>query len=116
MDMLTETFWQDGLAYMKFNSSSSSLRGYRKFRSFFGVSPNVCAATWTRIKNKPPGSEPKHLLWCLFFLKTYNLESVNSAVVGVDEKTFREWTWKFIKLLASLQVVSDIQYTFSTVL
>lgn len=106
MDTLTKEFWYQGLSYMKYKSSNSSLVGYRKFRSFFGVSPNVCSVTWKMLKNKPSGAEPKHLLWCLLFLKAYNTEHINAALVEVDEKTFREWTWQFMTLLASLHVVS----------
>lgn len=106
MDLLTKTFWYQGLTYMKHDSQKSSMVGYRKFRSFFGVSPNVCSVAWKLMKNKPPQAEPKHLLWCLLFLKAYNTEHINATLVEVDEKTFREWTWKFVDLLASLNVVS----------
>lgn len=108
MDSLTKTFWDEGVSIMKHKSCNSTMTGYRKFRSFFGVSPNVCAVTWKLIQNKPQGSEPKHLLWCLLFLKTYNTEHVNASIAEVDEKTFREWTWKFVALLARLNVVSNI--------
>lgn len=79
--------------------------GLRKFRSFYGIPPDVLSILWKRIKNKPPGSEPKHLLWCMLFLKNYNKEHINASITNVDEKTFRLWVWRFIQLLADLNVV-----------
>lgn len=108
MDPLTKQFWYEGLKYANYNSSNSISTGYRKFRTFYGITPNVFAKLWRLITEKPPGSEPKHLLWCLFFLKNYNTEHVNAAIANVDEKTFRLWNWRFVNLLAELNVVSEI--------
>ena len=79
----------------------------RRFRGMFGVSPNVCAAIWRSLANEmPTGASPTHLLWILLFLKTYGTEHVNSAIAGVDEKTFRKCTWKFIEVISDMPVVS----------
>lgn len=102
---LTKLFWNEGLSYANHSTENSNLTGYRKFRTFYGVSPEICALLWNQIGNKPSGSEPKHLLWCMLFLKTYNKEHINAAIVNVDEKTFRLWTWRFVELLAQLNVV-----------
>lgn len=106
MDAITTMFWNDGLAYVKCSTQKSFLIAYRKFKCFYGISPNVCAILWKKIKDKPPTAEPRHFLWSLLFLKQYNKEHVNAAIVGVDEKTFRKWSWTFIYLLAELNVVS----------
>lgn len=80
----------------------------RRFKSFFGVTPHVCFLVWQRIKNDaPPGSEPKHLLWCLNFLKQYSDEHTRKAVRSAVEKTIRKWTWIFVKLVSDLNVVSQ---------
>lgn len=105
MDVLSSIFWNDGLMLANHHSENSNLTGYRKFRTYYGISPEVCAILWKRMHNKPPGSEPKHLLWCMFFLKNYNKEHINAAIANVDEKTFRLWTWQFVELLAGLDVV-----------
>ena len=105
MDKLSKIFWNVGLLYANHNSQNSKMTGYRRFRSFYGISPQVFAVLWKQIQNKPAGSEPKHLLWCLFFLKNYNKEHINAAIAGVDEKTFRLWAWRFVQLLADLDVV-----------
>lgn len=106
MDTLTEIFWTEGLKLANHDLGNSTLTGYRKFRSFYGIAPDVFSLLWKKISEKPPGSEPKHLLWCMFYLKNYNKEHVNAAIANVDEKTFRLWTWRFIELLANLDVVS----------
>lgn len=112
MDSITQMFWNVGLSIMKYPNYNSSMTGYRKYRTFFGVSPNVCGVVWKLMKEKPHNSEPKHLLWCLLFLKAYNKEHVNSTLAGADEKTFREWTWKFVDLLSRLDVVSNLKKYF----
>lgn len=102
---LAHVFWNEGLAYAKHNTEKSELTGYRKFRTFYGIGPDVCSILWNRISNKPPHSEPKHLLWCMLFLKNYHKEHVNAAIVSADEKTFRLWAWRFVELLSELDVV-----------
>lgn len=103
MDPLTKTFWYEGLRYADHNSENSNLTGFRRFMTFYGITPKVFAVLWKLIPEKPRGSEPKHLLWCMLFLKNYNKEHINAA--NVDEKTFRLWTWRFVNLLAQLNVV-----------
>ena len=88
---------------------SSSVVANRRFRGFFGVSPSIYAATWSKLRSFiPRGAAPAHLLWALMFLKNYSTEHVNSALAGVDEKTFRKWSWRFIKLISDLSIVSAI--------
>lgn len=105
MKSLSDCFWEQGMLYANHSIRNSKLTGYRKFRAFFGVSPYTCEILWISIQNKRQNTEIKHLLWCLFFLKRYNTENVNAAIIGVDEKTFRLWTWYFIEKIAELDVV-----------
>lgn len=109
MNDLSKIFWNEGLNYANHNTENSRLTGYRKFRTFYGISSEVCAVLWNQIENKPYGAEPKHLLWCMLFLKNYNKEHINSAITNVDEKTFRLWTWRFVELLAKLNVVDTLK-------
>ena len=45
-----------------------------------------------------------HLLWALMWLKCYHIELVGASLAGdnVDEKTYREKAWFYIKGLANL--------------
>lgn len=112
MDYYTTIFWNVGLSYTHHKPSDSHMVGHRVFKTFYGVSPNVCASIWSMITDKPQGCEQKHLLWALLFLKRYNTESINAAIVGVSEKTFREWTWQIIDLLAALNLVHFLLLLF----
>lgn len=78
MHRLAKQFWYEGLKYANHNSINSIGTGLRRYRTFYGITPNVFAELWKIIAEKPQGSEPKHLLWCLFFLKNYNKEHVNA--------------------------------------
>ncbi len=87
------------------------VRSNRRFRSMFGVSPEVCAKTWNKLGSlRPENSEPRHLLWTLLFLKVYATETVNAAICSVDEKTFRTWVRKFVTAISQLRIVSCIDF------
>ena len=65
----------------------------------------------------PEKSEPKHLLWTLYFLKVYPREGPGCAAVGgsrgaVDPKTMRKWVWLLLERIAELadEVVRSLLY------
>lgn len=102
---LTELFYSHGNFITKHWSSSLCVET-RRFKSFFGISPSICAKSWMHLKNYlTPDNKEIHLLWALLFLKCYNTESVNSSMVGCDEKTYRKRVWVVIKKLAFIKVV-----------
>lgn len=108
-------FWKTGHKYIGHKLSLSYSLGLRRFKAFYGVSPHICNIIWNKLVNvRPNTSQPKHLLWCLHFLKQYDSENNNRAVFRVDEKTFRKWIWCFIQLLSDMEVVSscsnDVKY------
>jgi hypothetical protein len=75
----------------------------RCFHACFGVSSSVCAALWSLcIPFLPPGTLPIHLLWALYFLKVYTTENHNASVAGIDETTFRKWTWIVVYAIAAI--------------
>lgn len=116
VDMDPHMFCKLGNRYTK-SKMSSQKTALRRFKSFFGVTPKVCSISWNEIKNQaPPAAQPKHLLWCLSFLKEYSTEHHRRSIFEADEKTIRFWTWTFVKLLANLNVVSFIKilsFTFT---
>lgn len=102
---LADLFYDHAKEMMK-HGSKSRIVGLRRFKSFFGASPQICAICWTLIKNELPANYREvHLLWALLFLKCYNTESVNHAIAGCDEKTFREKVWIIVEKLAFMKVV-----------
>lgn len=74
----------------------------RRFRSVFGTSPLVCAKIWSQLMEFHDAyAVPKHLLFALVFLNVYKSEHVHRILCGgVDEKTFRKYSWKYIYLIA----------------
>lgn len=82
----------------------------RRFQPLFGVSPALRAVAWNLMGSSlPRGPSPRHLLWALLFLKVYATEHVSAIISGVDEKTFRKWSWEFAALVSALKVVSRSQ-------
>lgn len=99
------------LARNTIKHSNQSHLGLRRFKGLFGLSPNICEIVWEKIKNQLPNSfEPSHLLWALLFLKCYNTEHVNHAIIGANEKTFRNRIWVIIEKLALINVVCTIKF------
>jgi hypothetical protein len=79
---------------------------YRRFRAHFGSSPSTCAILWKKLVDHgdlPQGRQPVHLLWALYFLNRYEIEEVAAATFGVDEETYRKWSWKLVVAIAKLK-------------
>jgi hypothetical protein len=92
----------------------------RRFRSFFGAQFEIVRMVWDMLGEggfRPEKSEPKHLLWTLYFLKVYPREGPGCTAVGrsrgaVDPKRMRKWAWLFFKRIAELadEVVRSLLY------
>lgn len=103
---IAASFYNLGKKIIK-HESASEIVGIRRFKSFFGVSPLICAVCWQNIKsNLPMDYKEVHLLWALLFLKCYNTESINHCIAQCDEKTFRKRVWVVVEELALMKVVS----------
>ena len=94
----------------------------QRFCSTFGVNALICTQLWYLIginagENLIRTALPKHLLWSLLLLKQYNSTEIASAIAGVDEKTYRKWSWIFVHILADLNdVVSKVCLDMSILL
>ena len=78
----------------------------RRFRELFGCGPIVALMLWNLIMTETmvPGSTVVHMLWALMFLKTYAKETTLCSLAGgVDEKTFRDWSWPLVSAIADLE-------------
>jgi hypothetical protein len=81
----------------------------RTFIAFFGVTPLQVHQLWQLIVDAGGGRwndekwSPCHLMWALLLLRTYNREEILAAMAGVDEKTYRKWTWILIERLAKIE-------------
>ncbi|ETV69081.1 hypothetical protein H257_15216 [Aphanomyces astaci] len=64
-----------------------TLTALRRYRAVFGISPGSTSVTWSLTDaTRPSTSRPKHLLWCLMFLKVYASEGVH--LVPMIEHSF----------------------------
>lgn len=77
----------------------------RRFLAFFGVSPSTCSLVWGKMHSLglAPRARPVHLLWGFLFLNLYDPEEVIAGFLGVDEQTYREWSWEMVVLIAKLK-------------
>ena len=97
-----------GLAGFKDSNSYDTKR--RRFVSFFGVEPAIVSVVWSLlflhnlIDLNPRQVKPIHLLWTLLFVQCYEVEERNAARCKCDEKTFRKWSWYYLKALAALDI------------
>lgn len=106
MSPTSHEFFKLGNTYTKSSLTRSEKIALRRFKTFFGVSPNICSIVWKKLEaDLPHGALPKHLLWCLSSLKQYETEHCRRSLFNADEKTIRKWTWIFVKLLSDLNVV-----------
>ena len=104
-------FWHAGSIIIKNSKKCRSIHVRdRRFRQYFGTTPEICAEIWERldpfktIEKVFHGVQIKHLLWALMFMKLYSTESVHASLAGgVDEKTFRKWTWIFVEAISLLE-------------
>jgi hypothetical protein len=111
--MSLEQFWIEGCKLTRHNLSASVCVGLIRFRGLFGVSPETCSLLWNKIPQHPEHATIVHLLYALLFLKCYAIEHLNRTITGVDEKSFRKWSWIYVNLLARINVVSCILLIFN---
>lgn len=105
--MTENQFYVLGCAYTKHKKKTGFQLGLRRFKCFFGVSPGVCSIIWDNVSSMViQGSQPKHLLWALNFMKRYTDEHTRRVLFKCDEKTLRKWSWHFVELISNLNVVS----------
>lgn len=102
--MSKELFYNIGCEYINYNSTRSLYVGRRKFLAHFGVPALICEILWDKL-GASLNFKPKHLLWALLFLKTYNTEHVMSTILKTDEKTLRKYVWMVVDALANLNLV-----------
>ena len=86
---------------------STAAREDRRFCEHFGAPFTIIRMVWDMLVLLPEKSEPKHLLWTLYFLKCYPKEGPGCAAVGgskgaINPKTTRKCVWLFIERINEL--------------
>ena len=104
--MSEHEFWIIGCEIANHNNGLASTEhlGRRRFRGLFGTTPNICSIIWQSLSDNglhPPGAKPLlFIIMCFIIFKSYCTAEINKSITGLDEKTFRKWTWQYIKLIA----------------
>lgn len=98
--MSSNDFFDTAGSLINFKTNGSLIVGLRQFNEFFGTSPEICEIIWKLlIGHHPIGGKPIHLLCALLFVKKYQTEGPNKAIMGLDPKTFRKWAWIYQELM-----------------
>ena len=106
--VLGAEFRDIGLKLIDSTSKSVTIQD-RRFRSHFGLNWVQASIVWQGVypdvlnyyaRKKPP---KKHLFFALRFLKTYDTEMNGASFFKCDEKTLRNWTWKYVEAIALLE-------------
>ena len=106
MVLSDQTFLQQAWTYDRRNGrrhARATGEDIMAFRSNYGLNPEQCVSLWKKIRCKLADDvRSRHLLWSLFFLKTYNTETVSASKFMVTRKTYRKYLWKVVKAIAKV--------------
>ena len=74
---------------------------FKMYRAHFGISPTVTLRIWNKLNDnnllrRNERAEPRHLLWCLYFLYVYPTETVGARTFNSSRPTFRKWVWTLV--------------------
>ena len=100
-------FWEElCLKFLRRFSQNLNKTRLREIKELFGVPPKIVCIVWNALAHKlSPKHKPQYMLCALLFLKQYSTELSHAIIAGCDVKTFRNWSWVFVELIASLPVV-----------
>ena len=109
---------------VKIASASMGIRNcrLRTFKAHFCFSPRVVSRAWNDMVDRhvlPRGAAPYHLLWMLYFVKSYPNNETGGTATGSDRNTFQKWCKQMAKAVSKLDKVSyevplsDIQCSIS---
>jgi len=93
--------------YLSFITQHHGNISSRVFHSLYGVHFLTAAVLWTCASTKDPTLQPIHILWFLYWIKSYSNIDVGSDHWQCDAKTFRKYLYKVIlALFCGLDTIS----------
>ena len=100
------TFYNKGLGIMG-KRPKNYRSGIALFITWFKVHPIVCSSLFKKIRGVMPDNfEPKHLLWSLYFLKSYRTTRELASDMKADRGTIMDaWVWPTLDAVARLGLV-----------
>lgn len=103
----SKTFIQEFIEHTKNKGKISENTLLSQFLQQFGVTPNVCAILWLKLnEDKSFKFKHKHLLWTLYFLRHYPVQSLMESWTGYCRLTVSKIIWNIINKISELKIVS----------
>ena len=104
----SKTFIQEFIHHTKNGHKRVTRSLLIQFLQKFGVTPNVCAILWLKLKEDDSFNfKHKHLLWTLYFLRHYPVECVMEYWTGYCRVTISKVIWPIINKISQLKIVSN---------
>lgn len=85
---LQEEFW-----YELGKSMLNNVKALRTFRAAFGLSPKTIARVWEKYLRHDGRFQPKHFLWTLHFLRTYDTQDNSFPRFCRSRDTYANYIW-----------------------
>jgi len=119
-DTSTHTFTELGRITGKYKHSRLAKVSMRRFKSHFGVTPDVVNDSWELVlegdvirytnllgTTRP---DPTHLLWALMLLKVHSTWDILADFLKVDKNAVKKWSLLYLEAVAELdkEVVSFV--------
>ena len=96
-------FYTLGLSLVGGKAPATVNSGIERFKDHFKVHPRRCSQLFAMIRGRlSPDFRPKHLLWTLYFLLSYDCERRLARVLGTNRTTLRKYLWPTILAIAGL--------------
>ena len=102
---LADVFLKTGTAILGLRHGLSTRSYAQSFRDNFKWGPGRAAYLYSLIERHPilpRGYGPKHLLWTLYFLVSYEKERRRCHYMKADRKTIRKFVWPTIIVISTL--------------
>ena len=108
-------FYMLGLSLAGGKQPGTVKAGIQRFKDHFKVHPRRCSQLYNLIRGRvSPDFRPKHLLWTLYFLLTYDCERRVARFLGTNRNTLRKHLWPTIIAISSLcEMVVSLYVDFS---
>jgi hypothetical protein len=99
-----------GLKFAGHPRVKSLLTNLRRFKGWYGASPETCAQIFSDLKTTDinearikDNEDPSRFLMAMHFLRAYRTEEQTAGTFRMNEKTARKWCWKYAKKIQALK-------------
>jgi hypothetical protein len=77
----------------------------REFVSFFNRTPDEALELWELCSpNIMPKTSPKHMFWCLMYMKLYIPLDVMAVLLNISVPSLNKWVWIWVESIATRHI------------